>query len=117
MPKNINSNAAKSTNSLYRKFRRFQRITPGTIADRTDEPDSATETDWSTTVNRWRVAVPVPEKTPAGRDRMWECRTAHAHSNIPHLVRVSPRHPASVRKCSMWGPHGIRKINHVKTIF
>lgn len=38
------------------------------------------------------------------RDRMWECRTAHAHSDIPHLVRASPRHPASVRKCSMWLP-------------
>ncbi|PTA36687.1 NikA, partial [Escherichia coli] len=22
---------------------------------------------------------------------MWECRTAHAHSDIPHLVRASPR--------------------------
>ncbi|MDN1947351.1 NikA, partial [Escherichia coli] len=25
---------------------------------------------------------------------MWECRTAHARSDIPHLVRASPRHPA-----------------------
>ncbi|PQI41281.1 NikA, partial [Acinetobacter baumannii] len=23
---------------------------------------------------------------------MWECRTAHAHSDIPHKVRASPRH-------------------------
>ena len=30
------------------------------------------------------------------RDRMWECRTAHARSDIPHLVRASPRHPASL---------------------
>ncbi|PQO02524.1 NikA, partial [Shigella dysenteriae] len=22
---------------------------------------------------------------------MWECRTAHAHSDIPHLVRALPR--------------------------
>ncbi|MZA82058.1 NikA, partial [Salmonella enterica subsp. enterica serovar Typhimurium] len=25
---------------------------------------------------------------------MWECRTAHARSDIPRLVRASPRHPA-----------------------
>ncbi|PWE01500.1 NikA, partial [Escherichia coli] len=25
---------------------------------------------------------------------MGECRTAHARSDIPHLVRASPRHPA-----------------------
>lgn len=30
------------------------------------------------------------------RDRMWECRTAHAHSDIPHLVRAAPRHPNNV---------------------
>ncbi|HFK3023824.1 TPA: hypothetical protein ACGZAN_005357, partial [Escherichia coli] len=32
------------------------------------------------------------------RDRMWECRTAHAHSDIPHLVRASPRHPANASR-------------------
>ncbi|ESD37613.1 hypothetical protein HMPREF1603_02663 [Escherichia coli 907892] len=46
-------------------------------------------------------AVRSPLKRLRNRDRMWECRTAHAHSDIPHLVRASPRHPASVRKCSM----------------
>ncbi|HAO9376673.1 hypothetical protein [Escherichia coli] len=29
---------------------------------------------------------------------MWECRTAHARSDIPHLVRVSPRHPANASR-------------------
>lgn len=32
------------------------------------------------------------------RDRMWECRTAHAHSDIPHLVRAAPRHPANASR-------------------
>ncbi|MGK3325598.1 hypothetical protein ACSLO2_26255, partial [Escherichia coli] len=32
------------------------------------------------------------------RDRMWECRTAHARSDIPHLVRASPRHPANASR-------------------
>ncbi|MEC6433641.1 hypothetical protein VXS78_24970, partial [Escherichia coli] len=32
------------------------------------------------------------------RDRMWECRTAHAHSDIPHLVRATPRHPANASR-------------------
>jgi len=49
-------------------------------------------------------AVRSPLKRLRNRDRMWECRTAHTHSDIPHLVRASPRHPASVRKCSMWLP-------------
>ncbi|WP_252859124.1 hypothetical protein, partial [Shigella sonnei] len=49
-------------------------------------------------------AVRSPLKSLRNRDRMWECRTAHAHSDIHHLVRASPRHPASVRKCSMWLP-------------
>ena len=49
------------------------------------------------------ASVPVTQ-TRRNRDRMWECRTAHAHSDIHHLVRASPRHPASVRKCSMWLP-------------
>ena len=29
---------------------------------------------------------------------MWECRTAHAHSDIPRLVRAAPRHPANVSR-------------------
>ena len=29
---------------------------------------------------------------------MWECRTAHAHSDIPHLVRATPRHPANASR-------------------
>ncbi|GDM23852.1 hypothetical protein BvCmsNSNP012_04862 [Escherichia coli] len=41
-----------------------------------------------------------PKNGKGIRDRMWECRTAHAHSDIPHLVRTAPRHPASVRTCS-----------------
>ena len=35
------------------------------------------------------------------RDRMWECRTAHAHSDIPHLVRAAPRHPRHRAKCTL----------------
>ncbi|PAP27702.1 hypothetical protein CJZ33_23610 [Salmonella enterica subsp. enterica serovar Schwarzengrund] len=33
------------------------------------------------------ASVPVTQ-TRRNRDRMWECRTAHAHSDIPHLVRA-----------------------------
>ncbi len=44
-------------------------------------------------------AVCDAQKTEKRREfsgRMWECRTAHARSDIPHLVRASPRHPASL---------------------
>ncbi|MGV0217867.1 hypothetical protein A9T60_023750 (plasmid) [Salmonella enterica subsp. enterica serovar Hadar] len=37
-------------------------------------------------------------QTRRNRDRMWECRTAHARSDIPHLVRASPRHPANASR-------------------
>ncbi|MDL7552710.1 hypothetical protein QS634_26535, partial [Escherichia coli] len=37
-------------------------------------------------------------------DRMCNRITAHARRYDYHLVRASPRHPASVRKCSMWLP-------------
>ncbi len=43
------------------------------------------------------ASVPVTQ-TRRNRDRMWECRTAHAHSDIPHLVRASPRHPANASR-------------------
>ncbi len=62
-------------------------------------------------------AVCSPLKRLRNRDRMWECRTAHAHSHIPHLVRASPRHPASVRKCSMWLPVLFRFLAHSLTTF
>ncbi|EPW1303440.1 plasmid mobilization protein, partial [Escherichia coli] len=31
---------------------------------------------------------------------MWECRTAYAHSDIPHLVRALPRHPGKEQTMS-----------------
>ncbi|EPT5512667.1 plasmid mobilization protein, partial [Escherichia coli] len=31
---------------------------------------------------------------------MWECRTARAHSDIPHLVRALPRHPGKEQTMS-----------------
>ncbi|EEZ9775363.1 hypothetical protein B9H47_004907 [Escherichia coli] len=43
------------------------------------------------------ASVPVTQ-TRRNRDRMWECRTAHARSDIPHLVRASPRHPANASR-------------------
>ncbi|WP_249927371.1 hypothetical protein, partial [Escherichia coli] len=49
-------------------------------------------------------AVRSPLKSLRNRDRMCICRTAHTQSDKCHLVRASPRHPASVRKCSMWLP-------------
>ena len=48
------------------------------------------------------ASVPVTQ-TRRNRDRMWECRTAHARSDIPHLVRgLRPDTPPT--------PHGTRKI-------
>lgn len=49
-------------------------------------------------------AVRSPLKRLRNRDRMCNRITAHARRYDYHLVRASPRHPASVRKCSMWLP-------------
>lgn len=49
------------------------------------------------------ASVPVTQ-TRRNRDRMCNRITAHARRYDYHLVRASPRHPASVRKCSMWLP-------------
>ncbi|WP_213081921.1 hypothetical protein, partial [Escherichia coli] len=32
------------------------------------------------------------------RDRMWECRTAHARLYDYHLVRAAPRHPENASR-------------------
>lgn len=50
------------------------------------------------------IAVRSPLKRLRNRDRMCNRITAHARRYDYHLVRASPRHPASVRKCSMWLP-------------
>ena len=49
-------------------------------------------------------AVRSPLKRLRNQDRMCNRITAHARRYDYHLVRASPRHPASVRKCSMWLP-------------
>ena len=46
---------------------------------------------------------------------MWECRTAH--SDIPHKVRASPRHPAPVRTCSIKLQVLFRFLAHSLTTF
>lgn len=53
---------------------------------------------------RGEFAAVVREKQSWFRDRMCNRITAHARRYDYHWVRASPRHPASVRKCSMWLP-------------
>ena len=49
-------------------------------------------------------AVRSPLKRLRNRDRMCNRIAAHARRYDYHLVRASPRHPASVRRCSVWLP-------------
>ncbi len=46
------------------------------------------------------ASVPLTQ-TRSNRDRMWECRTAHGHSDIPHRVMAAPRHPRHRAKCTL----------------
>ena len=49
-------------------------------------------------------AVRSPLKRLRNRDRKCKCNRHPRRYSVCHLVRASPRHPASVRTCSMWFP-------------
>ena len=60
---------------------------------------------------------PFTAKTPQKSGRMCNRITAHARRYDYHLVRASPRHPASVRTCLMGLPVLFRFLAHSLTTF